>query len=89
MKIKSRHHLKGSDARKVVASIEPFLDDSSILRKASLERAVSDGVDLIFVNGRPLMMIVEDEPFFTVLGAIDLEPKRDWWWWMLAQSNSW
>src|SRR5690606_32245100 len=77
MKIKSRHHLKGSDARKVLACIEPFLDDPSVLRKASLERAVSDeGLDLIFVNGRPLMMIVEDEPFFTVLGAIDLEPSK-------------
>jgi len=77
MKIKSRHHLKGSDARKVVACIEPFLGDSSVLRKASLERAVSDeGLDLIFVNGRPLMMIVDDEPFFTVLGAIDLEPSK-------------
>ena len=37
--------------------------------------AVSDeGVDLIFVDGRPLMMIVEGEPFFTVLGAIELVP---------------
>jgi len=77
MKIKSRHHLKGSDARRVMASIEPFLDDSSVLRKASLERAVSDeGLDLIFVNGRPLMMIVDDEPFFTVLGAIEMEPRK-------------
>jgi PUA domain protein len=75
MKIKSRHHLKGSDARKVIASIEPFLDDPSSLRKASLEMAVSDeGVDLIFVDGQPLMMIVEGEPFFTVLGAIELTP---------------
>ena len=75
MKIKSRHHLKGSDARKVIASIEPFLGDSSTLRKASLEMAVSDeSVDLIFVDGQPLMMIVEGEPFFTVLGAIELNP---------------
>lgn len=77
MKIKSRHHLKGSDARKVIASIEPFLDDSSSLRKASLEMAVSDeDVDLIYVDGRPLMMIVEGEPFFTVLGAIELMPVK-------------
>jgi len=77
MKIKSRHHLKGSDARKVIAKIEPLLDDSSRLRRASLEMAISDeGVDLIFVDGRPLMMIVEDQPFFTVLGAIELMPKK-------------
>ncbi len=77
MKIKSRHHLKGSEAKKVIAAIEPFLDDSSRLRKASLERAITDdGVDLIFVNGRPLIMIEEEKPFFTVLGAIELMPKK-------------
>lgn len=77
MKIKSRHHLKGSDARKVIAKIEPLLEDASDLRRSSLEMAISDdGVDLIFVNGRPLMMVVEDQPFFTVLGAIELRPKK-------------
>ncbi len=77
MKIKSRHHLKGSEARKVIAKIEPLLDDSSRLRHSSLEMAISDeGVDLIFVDGRPLMMTVEDQPFFTVLGAIELMPKK-------------
>ena len=77
MKIKSRHHLKGSDARKVIAKIEPLLDDTSSLRHSSLEMAISDeGVDLIFVDGRPLMMIVDEQPFFTVLGAIELSPKK-------------
>jgi PUA domain protein len=77
MKIKSRHHLKGSDARKVIAKIEPFLADPSRLHKASLEMAISDeGKDLIFVDGRPLMMIVDEQPFFTVLGAIELMPVK-------------
>jgi PUA domain protein len=77
MKIKSRHHLKGSEARQVIAAIEPLMEDSSGLRKASLERAISDeGVDIIFVNGRPLIMIWEGEPFFTVLGAIELHPSK-------------
>jgi PUA-domain protein len=77
MKTKSRHHLKGSEAKKIVASLEPFLEDDSALRKASLERAETDeGVDLIFVDGRPLMMIIEGQPFFTVLGAIELKPNK-------------
>ncbi len=77
MKIKSRHHLKGSDARKIIAKIEPFLEDPAPLRQSSLEMAVSDeGVDLIFVDGRPLLMIVEDQPFFTVLGAIEMMPHK-------------
>jgi PUA domain protein len=68
MKIKSRHHLKGSDARKVIAAIEPLLNDPSALRKASLELAETDEeIDLIFVDGRPLIMVKEDRPFLTVL----------------------
>jgi PUA domain protein len=77
MKIKSRHHLKGSDARKVIAAIEPLLDDPSSLRKASLELAETDEeVDLIFVDGRPLIMMMGDRPFLTVLGAIELNPQK-------------
>jgi len=80
MKIKSRHYLKGSDARKVIASLEQFLDDPSPLRAASLEMAITDeGIDLIFVNGRPLIMLLDGQPFFTVLGAIELGPQRGWW----------
>ena len=77
MKIKSRHHLKGSDARKIVAAIEPFLSDPSSLRKASLELAETDDeIDLIFVDSRPLIMMMEGTPFFTVLGAIELKPSK-------------
>jgi PUA-domain protein len=77
MKIKSRHHLKGSEARRIIAAIEPFLLDASTFRKASLERAITDeDIDLIFVNGQPLVMIVEGQPFFTVLGAMELVPKK-------------
>ncbi|MDM7935177.1 MAG: RNA-binding protein [Methanothrix sp.] len=77
MKIKSRHHLRGSEARRVMASLEGLVEDPSALRKASLERAITDeGIDLIYVDGRPLLMVVEGEPFFTVLGAIELRPTR-------------
>jgi PUA domain protein len=77
MKIKSRHHLKGKDARKVIAAIEPLLSDASSMKNASLERAETDeGIDLIFVDGQPLIMFIEGQPFFTVLGAIELSPQR-------------
>jgi PUA domain protein len=77
MKIKSRHHLKGSDVRKVIAAIEPLLDDPSALGKSSLELAETDQeIDLIFVDGRPLIMVMEDRPFLTVLGAIELNPQK-------------
>jgi PUA-domain protein len=77
MRIKSRHHLKGSDAKRVVASLAPLLDDADALRTASLELAETDeGVDIIFVSGKPQIMVVEGQPFFTVLGAIELSPTR-------------
>ncbi len=77
MKTKSRHHLKGSEARKIIATLESFLEDDSALEKASLERSETDeGVDLIFVDGKPLIMIIEEQPFFTVLGAIELKPNK-------------
>ena len=77
MKIKSRHHLKGSDARRIIAAIEPLLADPSALRKAALELAETDEeIDLIFVDGRPLIMVMEDRPFLTVLGAIELNPQK-------------
>lgn len=78
MKMKSRHHLKGSDAKRIIATLEPFLEDDSGIRKASLERAITDeGIDLIFVDGKPLIMIIEGQPFFTVLGAIELSPRKN------------
>lgn len=77
MKTKSRHHLKGSEAKRIIVTLEPFLEDDSALKKASLEMAETDeGVDLIFVDGRPLIMIIEGQPFFTVLGAIELSPNK-------------
>lgn len=77
MKIKSRHHLKGSEAKRIIATLETFLEDASSIKKASLEWAETDvGLDLIFIDGKPLMMMIEDQPFFTVLGAIELNPRK-------------
>jgi PUA-domain protein len=77
MKIKSRHHLKMSDAKRIIAAIEPLLDDPTDLKRAKLELAETDeGIDLVFVNGQPLIMVIEDQIFLTVLGAIELKPKK-------------
>jgi PUA-domain protein len=77
MKIKSRHHLKGSEAKRVITDLEPLLEDASLLRRASLEKGQTDeDVDIIFVNGRPLIMTVGGKHFLTVLGAIELSPKK-------------
>lgn len=77
MKVKSRHHLKGSEARKIISVLENMIDDASRLRSASFELAETDeDVDIIFVNGKPFIMRMEGKPFFTVLGAIELGLKK-------------
>lgn len=77
MKIKSRHHLKGSEAKKILNAMLELVEDPEKLRTASMELAETDEeLDLIIVNGRPLLMVVDGRPFFTVMGAIELAPKR-------------
>ncbi len=77
MKIKSRHHLKGSESKKILKMIEPFLEEPEALRGLSLEVAETDGdFNLILLGGRPVFMMVEDRPFFTVRGALEFAPKR-------------
>ncbi len=77
MRTKSRHHLRGSQSKNVASALAPYLDDASILQKASFEQAeTDDGTNLIFVNGKPLIMLIDGEPFFTVLGAIELSPNK-------------
>lgn len=78
MKIKSRHHLKGSESKRIQSAIEPFLEDPSLLRGLALEVAETDqDFDLILLKGRPVFMMVGDLPFFTVRGALEFAPARN------------
>jgi len=77
MKIKSRHHLKGSESKKILKAIEPFLDDPMSLRGLALEVAETDqDFGLILLKGRPVFMMIEERPFFTVRGALEFAPKK-------------
>ncbi len=77
MKIKSRHHLKGSESKKIMNAIGPLMEDPSRLTGASLEIAETETeFDLIFVKDKPLLMSFEGEPFFTVRGALLLSPNK-------------
>jgi PUA-domain protein len=78
MKIKSRHHLKGSESKKILKMIEPFLEDQKALRGLSLEVAETDhDFNLILLKGKPVFMMLEERPFFTVRGALEFAPKRN------------
>jgi PUA domain protein len=76
MDVKSRHHLR-SDA---VADIEAALADGVgiDLDGDTYELVELEGseFDLVLVDGEPLVLYFEDEPFVTVRGANAHEPER-------------
>ncbi|MCR3884552.1 RNA-binding protein [Methanotrichaceae archaeon M04Ac] len=77
MKIKSRHHLKGSESKKILRLIEPFLEEPRNMRGLSLEVAETDqDFNLVLLKGRPIFMMMEGRPFFTVRGALEFKPKK-------------
>ena len=76
MEIKSRHHLR-SDA---VADVETALAeglgveiDGDTYELVELE---GSAFDVVLVDGEPLVLYYEDEPFVTVRGANALDPER-------------
>jgi len=77
MNIKSRHHLKGSESKRVIRKIKPLMEDPSALKGVPLEIAETDlKFDLIFIKGKPLLMSFEGQAFFTVRGALELLPHK-------------
>ncbi len=63
---------------KILKMIEPFLEDPDAMRGLALEVAETDqDFNLILLKGRPVFMMVEDRPFFTVRGALEFSPKRN------------
>ena len=53
-----RHHLSKKEARRIAGEAERLLG-ISIPRKASMERAQGQGVELILVNGTPVFTLIE------------------------------
>ena len=77
MNVKSRHHLKGSESKKVIRNIGSLMEDSSALKGVPVETAETDlEFDLIFVKGKPLLMNLKGRAFFTVRGALELSPQK-------------
>lgn len=80
MKIKSRHYLKKDDASRIKNKMLSVFKGCEDLfgKDARLEIVKTDmGYDLIFINGNPMLFMIDDEPFFTVRGALKANPAEN------------
>jgi PUA-domain protein len=68
LKIKKRYHLKKKKLKEFKDKLGPY--SSLIPSKSKVEILESDLPDLILVDGDPLIMILDDEPFPTLKGAL-------------------
>ena len=74
MQVKSRHHLRSDEVAAIRDTVAEALDvdlDGDTFELVELEDA---DVDLVLVDGQPLVFYVDEEPFLTVRGANALEP---------------
>jgi PUA domain protein len=74
MQVKSRHHLRSDEVAAIQEAVADGLDvdvDGDTFELVELE---DTAVDLVLVDGQPLVFYVDAEPFLTVRGANALEP---------------
>jgi len=74
MTTKKRHFLKADTARHVVATLSTY--ETKRVREGKLEVLETSDQTLILLNGVPIALCIEKTPFFTVRGAIELNPQR-------------
>ncbi|MGZ4869923.1 MAG: RNA-binding protein [Halobacteriota archaeon] len=74
MTAKKRHFLKTDVARRVVAALGTYETKNALNGK--LEVLETSERTLILLNGVPVALCIGKTPFFTVRGAIELNPQR-------------
>jgi len=74
MEIKSRHHLRSDDVREIESALANDLGVHVDGDQYELVEFEEDEYDLVLVDGEPLVLYVDDDPFLTVRGANAYEP---------------
>ena len=74
MEIKSRHHLRSDDVREIESALADDLSVQVDGDQYELVEFEEDEYDLVLVDGDPLVLYVDEEPFLTVRGANAYEP---------------
>jgi PUA-domain protein len=77
LRIKSRHQLRKSQHKEMINKIKDFFEDADVMfKKNRFEVVNTDDYELLLIDGRPLFFIIDSQPFFTVQGALELQPKK-------------
>lgn len=71
MKIRKRYYLQKKKLKKVIKELGDY--STLISPKSKVEILESDLYDILLVDGKPLIMMIEDTPFPTIKGALELE----------------
>jgi PUA domain protein len=74
MMTKKRHFMKEDTARRVVAMLSTYETENALNGK--LEVLETADQTFILLNGVPIALCIDKTPFFTVRGAIELNPQR-------------
>ncbi|MFC7075547.1 RNA-binding protein [Haloarcula halophila] len=76
MNVKSRHHLRSDEVDAITTALSEHLGVE--LDADSYEKVEFDDSDwdVVLVDGDPLVLYVDDEPFLTVEGANDYPPQK-------------
>jgi PUA domain protein len=71
LKIRKRYHLK----KKMLKDVEKKLGDYSTILKSDskVELIETDTEDIILIDGTPMIMWIDGEPFPTIKGALELD----------------
>ncbi len=77
MQVKSRHHLRSDEIKRIRESVADSLGVD--VEGDAFERVefVDDDTDLVLVDGEPLVVYFDDEPILTVRGANEYPPERN------------
>ncbi len=71
MKIRKRYHLKKKMYKEVKKQLGEY---STMLKpKSKVEILETDLEDIILIDGSPMIMMIDNEPFPTVKGALELD----------------
>jgi PUA-domain protein len=77
LKIKPRHQLRKSQKKEMINTISNVLEDAdTVIGKKRIELAQTEDYELILVDGKPLFFITDGKLFFTVRGALELQPQK-------------
>jgi PUA domain protein len=74
MAIRKRHFLKADVARRIATALSVYNVRKPL--EGPLELLETAGQTLILLNGVPVALCFDHAPFFTVRGAIELEPQQ-------------